>query len=141
MIDISEWQHPDGRSIDWPTVAKAGIKAVMIKATEWPDYTNPWPSNDAHYAPSAGLKVGYYHFSHPGMADAQNQAEQVRKAIGDLPNDLGVADDLEVTEGQTWQELAHFAKAFHTYVREWCAFSPLYSNGYFLDNMPGAPWD
>lgn len=140
MIDVSANNHPDGGPIDWRRVKAAGYGAVMIKATEGSGYVNPWLQRDASDALAAGLLVGFYHFAHPGEDLPILEATHALAAIGGLRHDLGLALDLEVTEGKTWPQLASFAKAFHATVRERLNHSPLYVNDNFLDNLPGAPW-
>lgn len=140
MIDISADQHPTDTAIDWPQVVAAGYAAVMIKATEGTDYVNPWLGDDAHGAHLAGLLVGYYHYRHPGEDDPDGEARFALAHIDGLPRDLGLAQDLEITEGESWKALKTQAITFHNVARRVVDHSPLYVNDYFLDNLPGAPF-
>ena len=68
IIDISSKnQHP----IDFNAVKACGIDAVMIKATEGTDYTNPDFEADRNGAQAAGLKVAAYHYSRQGDPAAE----------------------------------------------------------------------
>ena len=142
MIDISGWQHPTNEPIDWPEVYKSGVRAVMVKCSEGIDYVNPWLESDVMGAFDAHLKVGTYHFSHPGLSTVEEQARYALAASApyDKQITLGIADDLEVQEGKTWDELGGWAKGFNAYVAPHTVYSPLYINGYFLELMVGAPW-
>ena len=141
MIDVSSNNHPTAAPIDWAQVKAAGYGAVMIKATEGVDYVNPWLKDDADGAAAAGLQVGYYHFARPGQSTGVTQAADATKAIDGLPRQLGLALDLEVTEGRSWPELAAWARGFHERAKALVEHSPLYVNDYFLANLPGAPFD
>lgn len=140
MIDVSSNNHVDGKQIDWRAVEAAGYGAVMVKCSEGVDYLNGWRQNDGHYAAIAGLRVGYYHFAHPGRNTAEAEAAYALAAIANLPRMLGLALDLEVTEGLSWPALAEWAQDFHARVRQVVDHSPYYLNQYFLTNLPGAPW-
>jgi GH25 family lysozyme M1 (1,4-beta-N-acetylmuramidase) len=141
MVDVSSANHTDGREIDWHRVHGAGFGAVMVKATEGIDYVNPWLTSDAMGAHDAGLLVGYYHFRRPGLKAASREADWALAAIKGLPRQLGLAQDLEVTEGCSWAVLAEQAREFHAQAKTVVEHSPVYLDRYFLDNLPGAPWD
>lgn len=143
MIDISADQHPNNAAIDFAKVKAAGITRVTIKATEGNrQYVNPFLVQDAKAAAAAGLRVGYYHFSHPGQSRPKEQAQWFLRTIKGLPRGYAM-HDLEVEE-LSWEATAKWAKSFHAWCRLWGIFhvqsAPLYSNGNFLSNMPGAPW-
>lgn len=140
MIDVSSNNHGNNQPIDWHEVAKHGVRGVMIKATEGSGYTNPWLGRDAHGARAAGLHVGYYHFAQPDDPDGKTQADYCLKAIEGLPRDLGVALDLETTNGLGWGELATFAKTFLQALHDSVVIPSLYVNPTYLDNLPGAPF-
>jgi len=141
MLDISAWQHPYGAAIDWQKVKAAGIDAVMVKATEGIDYVNPYLRGDVADARAAGLTVGAYHYSHPAASTVEYQVEYALKAIEGLLLPLGLADDLEVTEGQSWVLMGHWVRGFHQYVGATGRFSPVYLNRYFLANISGGIGD
>ena len=140
MIDVSAWQHPNGEAIDWHAVARSGIKAAMVKATEGTSYANPYLVQDVWGARAAGLLVGCYHFSHPGLTEPEEQAAYALGVVDKLPLTLGLANDFEVTEGLPWDKLSPWARGFHTYTRTKQHLAPLYLNRYFADNLPGFPW-
>lgn len=60
IIDISS---NDTHPIDFNAVKASGVDAVMIKATEGTDYTNPDYEADLNAARAAGLKVAAYHYA------------------------------------------------------------------------------
>lgn len=140
MIDVSANNHGGGKTIVWGAVKQAGVDAVMIKATEGTGYENPWLGQDARGAVTAGLAVGFYHFAHPSQSSPEVQAATAVQACAGLHHDLGLALDLEVSEGLGWATLATWAQAFHAEVRKVYDHAPLYVNDDYLDNLLGAPW-
>ena len=68
VIDIS---HYENVSQDFVTTAKAGIAAVILKATQGTGFVDPTFLSRAAEARAAGLEVGAYHF-----LDGSNPAEQ-----------------------------------------------------------------
>lgn len=140
MLDVSANNHLGDEVIDWEQVRQAKYGAVMIKATEGVDYVNPWLRQDAEGATAAHLLVGFYHFAHPGVNAAADEAIKAIGACSGLEHDLGLALDLEVQEGKSWDDLELWAQDFHIRVRRQFVHSPLYVNDNFLANLPGAPW-
>lgn len=143
MIDVSSNNpHP----INWQKVARSGVKGVMIKCSEGTKYVNPYRAEDANGAREYGLHVGYYHFAQPsinhsfGHSDADEEAVHALESIKGLPRDLGLALDLEVTNGLSWQQLSNWAREFLGMVAAQKITSPLYVSPTFLDNLPGAPF-
>jgi hypothetical protein len=68
VIDIS---HYENVSQDFVATAKAGIAAVILKATQGTGFVDPTFLSRAAEARAAGLEVGAYHF-----LDGSNPAEQ-----------------------------------------------------------------
>lgn len=139
-VDVSAYQHNNG-TISWETVRRATeIRAAIVKATEGLDYVNPWLRRDAEGAHRADLRVGLYHFAHPGESDPDAQARFFADTIKDLPRDLCVMLDLEATGGRPWGDLADWGKAFLGAFEGHAKTIVLYTNRDFLDNMAEAPW-
>jgi hypothetical protein len=70
-VDISSWNHPEGKAIDWHAVKAGGYSFVMIKASQGHNYVNPYFAEDCHAAHEAGLIVGAYHFYEDGAPVAE----------------------------------------------------------------------
>ncbi len=91
-IDVSRYQT----SVDWNTVAGAGIKFVFIKATQGktlvdPSFTSHWTG-----AGSAGILRGAYHFFRPDVSP-QDQADTFLAVLGGAGNpELAPVLDLEL---------------------------------------------
>ncbi len=138
-LDVSAWQHPSDRAIDWPKVAAAGYRRVWIKASESDDWVSPWVGRDANGASTAGIAVGFYHVLHP-LVDVAAQVSTFDRATHDLHHDFGGAVDVEPSLFPDNGEAAQMAKDFlaglpATYERRW-----VYLSGWQLEHMPGAPW-
>ena len=110
-IDISRWQHPDDRAIDFVKMHAAGISFVMIKGSDTRDAADQlsvkYLKSDRAAAQAAGIYTGFYHYavlpnvtSPSAIArDARVQALKVTWRIASLGGfnemDLPVALDIE----------------------------------------------
>jgi lysozyme len=110
-VDISRWQHPYGKLIDFTKMYSAGIRFAMIKASDTRDEADALALKylliDRPAAQAAGIYTGFYHYAIlPNTSDraaiirdATAQAQKVIwriSAIGGLtPRDLPYALDLE----------------------------------------------
>jgi len=110
-IDISRWQHPNGKSIDFQKMHDAGISFVMIKGSDTRDDADQqavtYLKSDRAAAQAAGIYTGFYHYATlPNVTspsaiikDAQVQALKVTWRIASLGGfnemDLPVALDIE----------------------------------------------
>jgi lysozyme len=89
-VDISRWQHPGDKLIDFNKMYKAGVRFVMIKASDGKDKSDidarKWLSIDMDAAQAAGLYTGFYHYSYlPNSTDPETviteAKTQAQKAI------------------------------------------------------------
>lgn len=110
-VDISKWQHPYDKPINFTKMAKAGIRFVMIKGSDsqpTADLTaKKYLIADRKAAQEAGMYTGFYYFAYlPDttvkaeiIADAKTQAQKVVWRLGEIggytEQDLPVALDLE----------------------------------------------
>jgi GH25 family lysozyme M1 (1,4-beta-N-acetylmuramidase) len=109
--DISRWQHPNDKPIDFANMYSAGIRFVMIKASDTRDDADAlslkYLSMDHSAAQAAGIYTGFYHYTIlPDTAspadivkDAQAQAQKVVWRLASIggygDKDLPYALDLE----------------------------------------------
>ena len=87
-VDISRWQHPGDKLIDYNKMYQAGVRFVMIKASDGKDKSDidarKWLSIDMDGAQAAGIYTGFYHYAYlPNSTDeatviteAQTQAQK-----------------------------------------------------------------
>ena len=110
-VDISRWQHPYGKLIDFTKMYSAGIRFAMIKASDTRDDADALALQylllDRPAAQAAGIYTGFYHYAilpntsdrDAIIRDATAQAQKVIwrvSAIGGLTaRDLPYALDLE----------------------------------------------
>lgn len=93
-IDVSHFQQ----AVDWPAVARAGIRFCFIKATEGSGYVDPRFVSNWRAAGEAGLARGAYHFFHPAISITA-QANLFLRTVPSLdPGDLPPVLDLEAPE-------------------------------------------
>jgi len=95
-LDISSYQH--GRTpIDWPLLARHGIRFVSVKVSEGTYYRNPFYQSDARAAVAAGLAVMPYVFANPARAGGAPTARYAIRVTGSLrrPAQLPLVIDLE----------------------------------------------
>lgn len=109
--DISRWQHPNERAIDFAKMYSAGVRFVMIKASDTRDDADQlavkYLKSDRSAAQAAGIFTGFYHYailpsvtsSSAITRDARVQAQKVIWRLASLggysENDLPYALDLE----------------------------------------------
>ena len=109
--DVSRWQHPHDKQIDFSVAYASGLRFVMIKASDTRDEADALALKylvmDHSSAQAAGLYTGFYHYailpdvSDPAgiIRDATAQAQKVLwrlAAIGGYTErDLSYALDLE----------------------------------------------
>lgn len=135
MADLSSNNHPTDEPIDGKALFDAGFRFAMVKATEGTTYVNPWLVKDTEACIAAGIKVGYYHFAHPGQSTPERQAEYFTTAIRGLKCYIGVALDLEVIEDASPRELAQWANAFCHHAQISGHGARIYTNPAFLVQM------
>jgi lysozyme len=109
--DVSRWQHPFDKPIDFEKMYGAGIRFVMIKASDTRDESDALALKyllmDRNAAQAAGLFTGYYHYAYlPNttskaliIRDAQAQAQKIIWRLSSIggytERDLPYALDLE----------------------------------------------
>ena len=109
--DISRWQHPNDAPIDFAKMYQAGVRFVMIKASDTRDDADALSLKylimDRSAAQAAGIYTGFYHYAvlpdvstdAQVITDAQTQAQKALWRLGALggynERDLPYALDLE----------------------------------------------
>ncbi len=109
--DVSRWQHPNDQPINFAKMYKAGMRFVMIKASDSRDDSDAlarkYLAMDRHAAQAAGLFTGFYHYatlpntSSRGVliSDAKAQAQRAIWRLASVGGyselDLPYALDLE----------------------------------------------
>ncbi len=160
--DISRWQHPNDKAIDFVKMHEAGISFVMIKASDTRDEADllavKYLKLDRNGAQAAGIYTGFYHYailpdvtSPSAIArDARVQAQKVLWRIASLggynEKDLPVALDLEnncvrLSSTRVCKKYATriaatlWSKTFLKVIKEKISRTPLiYSSPHFLEN-------
>lgn len=160
--DISRWQHPSDKKINFTKMHKAGLDFVMIKASDTRDSSDlmavKYLEQDRTGAQEAGIHTGFYHYAIlPNVttkkAVEQDALAQVQKVIWRIDSlggynelDLPYALDLEtncvaVTSTGTCRKYstrAHatlWAKVFLKTLKDKTGRTPIiYSSPYFLEN-------
>lgn len=119
--DVSSWQHPENRPIDWEKAREDGCTFAVVKATQGTGYTNPWLARDLDDARAAGLLVGAYHFFAVGVDAAEQATHFVSSLIGQTL-DLGCWLDWEPPAVPSWEakSLVEVFCAKVEEVRPWC---------------------
>ena len=109
--DVSRWQHPNDKPIDFSVAYASGLRFVMIKASDTRDEADALSLKylvmDHAAAQAAGLYTGFYHYAIlPDVSDpagiTRDATAQAQKAIwrlasigGYTEKDLPYALDLE----------------------------------------------
>ncbi len=160
-IDISRWQHPNEKSIDFAKMHTAGITFVMIKGSDTRDDADQqavkYLKSDRAAAQAAGIFTGFYHYatlpnvttSFAIIKDARVQALKVTWRIASLGGfnamDLPIALDIEnncvqLNSSKLCKKHASrsaatlWAKTFLQSIREKTGRTPfIYSSPHFLE--------
>jgi lysozyme len=109
--DISRWQHPNDAPINFEKMYRAGVRFVIIKASDTRDEADALALKylimDRSAAQAAGIYTGFYHYAvlpdvrtnQEVIVDAQTQAQKVLWRLAGLggynERDLPYALDLE----------------------------------------------
>ena len=160
--DISRWQHPNNKAINFVKMRDAGIDFVMIKASDSRDDADQlaikYLKNDRKGAQEAGIHTGFYHYAIlPNVSakaaverDARVQAQKVIWRIGsiggfnelDLPYALDIENTcIQLSSNKTCVKYATrtnatlWSKTFLRVLKEKTGRTPLiYSSPHFLEN-------
>ena len=109
--DVSRWQHPDDKPIDFVKMYQAGMRFVFIKASDTRESADllsvKYAAMDHHAAQAAGLYTGFYHYAvlpdvtdpedvqKDALAQAQKVVWRLASMGGYSDRDLPYALDLE----------------------------------------------
>jgi len=130
-IDVSHWQG----QINWKSVAQAGKRFAIMKATESTNFVDDTFEPNWKGAKDNGILRGAYHFFRPRV-DARKQAEFFLETVefseGDLPPSL----DLEDSGNMNAASIIPRVKIWMDTVREATGVDPiLYSGVSFLNTF------
>lgn len=159
--DISRWQHPANKLIDFNKMYNAGVRFVMIKASDGRDSADQdarkWLPQDRDAAQAVGIFTGFYHYAYlPDTTDestiiteAKTQAQKAiwrLAAIGgynerDLPYALDLENNCVRPSGSNCLRYASkklvtlFASTWLSTVKDATGRTPMmYSYSQFLEN-------
>jgi GH25 family lysozyme M1 (1,4-beta-N-acetylmuramidase) len=109
--DISRWQHPNDKQIDFVKMYDAGMRFVFIKASDTRESADllavKYAAMDHHAAQAAGIYTGFYHYAvlpdvtdpegikKDALAQAQKVVWRLASLGGYSERDLPYALDLE----------------------------------------------
>jgi GH25 family lysozyme M1 (1,4-beta-N-acetylmuramidase) len=109
--DVSRWQHPNDKPIDFVKKYEAGMRFVFIKASDTRETGDrlavKYAAMDHHAAQAAGLYTGFYHYAvlpdvttpkeikQDALAQAQKVVWRLASMGGYSDRDLPYALDLE----------------------------------------------
>jgi lysozyme len=142
--DVSNYQHPNGASINWRAVRMQGARFAFVKMSEGSTYVNPYAHTDIAGALSAGLYVGAYHFARPRLplstaaSDAKLFASQLGnvRISGYLPPVL----DIETNGGLTPVNVTAWTRSFLSTLQAAIGRPPMiYSGSWFWRAYMGNP--
>lgn len=124
MIDLSHHNHV----ADWAAVRRAGVVAVVHKATEGATWRDPRYAERREQARAAGLLFGSYHFS--SGVDPRAQAQNYLAHADPRPDELICLDFEDSTAGRN-MDLAG-AEAFVAAIRAATGRLPVVYGGRLL---------
>ena len=158
--DISRWQHPNDAPINFEKMYGAGIRFVIIKASDTRDESDAlalkYVMMDRSAAQAAGIYTGFYHYAvlpdvstdQQVIIDAQTQAQKALWRLGalggynerDLPYALDLENNCVRLSGKTCArylpktQITLWAKTFLKIIKEKTGRTPIiYSYPSFLE--------
>lgn len=141
-IDVSRWQGP---IINWAKVKSLGNQFAFIKSSDGSAYKKAFieiERKQAQEAKAVGLKIGYYHFSHPDKfigveRDAKSEATYFLNTIKTFPNfNFPLVLDLEDEKLQLNQvETELWVKIFKDVINQAGYEMVLYSYAGYLNRV------
>ena len=160
--DISRWQHPNDKAIDFVKMYAAGMRFVFIKASDTRESADllavKYAAMDHHAAQAAGIYTGFYHYAvlpdvtspddikKDAFAQAQKVVWRLASMGGYSDRDLPYALDLEnkcvrysssgaCQKYATRSAVTLWATTFLASLKEKTGRTPfLYSNASFLES-------
>jgi len=158
--DISRWQHPNDAPINFEKMYGAGIRFVIIKASDTRDESDAlalkYVMMDRSAAQAAGIYTGFYHYAvlpdvstdQQVIIDAQTQAQKALWRLGalggynerDLPYALDLENNCVRLSGKTCarylpkKQITLWAKTFLKIIKDKTGRTPIiYSYPSFLE--------
>lgn len=140
ILDVSDFQYPDGSPIAWDKVKAYGqVQAVIAKATEGVTGYQSTFITSHNGCKANGIPFGAYHFFHPSDT-AMAQASSFLKAIDGYEGQVLPMVDVEVTDGMSFAFLISRLSSFIDIVERTLGGKKMlfYSYWSFLtDNLKG----
>ncbi|MCU7712489.1 GH25 family lysozyme [Priestia sp. JV24] len=131
VIDVSNHQG----DVNWKQVAENGVKGVYLKLTEGTTFLDKRSYKNYLGAKNAGLRVGFYCFSHV-TNDPKEEVEFFLKKLADMKPDMPHCLDLENDKGQSKSRITSFALGWLEYMEKKTGITPiLYTMMGFLPNL------
>ena len=133
-LDVSFYQNSN---MDWNQVVQSGYEFVYIKSSEGLHRVEPLAKAQATGAQAAGLKVGYYHFAHPGQDGAVVESDFFNSVLANLPDaDLLPVLDLETNKTNlTMEQMTQWVNDFYTEMQNNGKEVVLYTYTSFYDSF------
>ncbi|MES9793105.1 GH25 family lysozyme [Priestia megaterium] len=131
VIDVSNHQG----DVNWKQVAANGVKGVYLKLTEGTTFLDKKSYKNYLGAKNAGLRVGFYCFSHV-TNDPKKEVDFFLKKLADMKPDMPHCLDLENDKGQSKNRITSFALEWLEYMEKKTGITPiLYTMMGFLPNF------
>lgn len=124
-IDISSYQGGLSQA-DFKTMARYGVKTIIIKATQGTDYANPYFLEQVKYANAAGMNVDVYHYATfnskaSSTAEANHLAsyltsENINKKVlvfADMEDSSTYTTSIQSLMNNFWNVLNHYGYTNH----------------------------
>jgi len=132
IIDVSD----NNGAVDFGEVARAGIAAVWVKATEGRTFAAETYEHNLRSARAAGLAVGAYHFARPDHNAPEDEARHFLSFLSLNAGDLRPALDFETASNLSAAEQVQWARDYNHVVfeevRRWPVF---YSFKSFIEGL------
>lgn len=142
ILDVSSYQG----TVDWQQVkadSRYRIDGVYIKATEGVSVTDSALTTHVQEAKAAGVLFGLYHFAHPDLNSAVDEANHFLKVASQYSPELIPVLDIEVPTTPSGMTQAHLNSWMHWWDEIMTEHYPtymIYSDRSYFDMYDFSMW-
>ena len=134
--NFADLSNNNAQAIQWKEYAKAGHVLVGLKATEGQGFVDQTHGPRSEAAHSEGVWVLHYHFGHPNLSASAQASHFWGQIRGHFAKKDFACLDIEVTDGQSWAQIANWSEAFISELAKLSGHSSLvYSSADFLSHI------
>lgn len=112
-IDLANYQHPTGDTLDWSAIANSGVVSwVAVLMGDGLHFANRYAVEDAAGSRSIGVETLAYFFGRPEQGDPEGQARLFAAQVGAAGPFHKLVGDMESGSSLGWDAVASWWRRF-----------------------------